>query len=181
MRQLKSIITCLTLLTLLGCGGGGADRGGNADLSPGGNAPLPGSVDERSVSLLLEATPIQGDEWSLMLSAEDATDIYQLAGSVLFDPTMYEITSVEAGGGLGGPEDAYFVNSSADEGKLDFGYTSRWFGRVNSGDLNLLRLRVRALGDFSLGDFSLPLEPDSLRVRDSQKRELEPSLRRAGS
>ncbi|MCB1217605.1 hypothetical protein KDL44_09435 [bacterium] len=180
MRQLKSLVTCLGLLLLLGCGGSGSGDSGNTPLPAGNTAPGADNAD-RSISLVLEATPLTGDEWSLMLSADDAADLYQLAGSLQFDPLRYEVLSTEAGGGLGGPEEAYFLSSGEDSGTLDFAYTSRYWGRLNSGDLNLLRLRLRALDGFSLADFSLPLETDVLRLRDSRKRELEPSLRRAGS
>jgi hypothetical protein len=180
MNHLKQLLTLLVLLLLMGCGGSGHDSGLPLTVSDP-DSGQPGSQLEHAANLVLAAQALESGEWSLMLSSREASDIYQIAGSLLFDQTKYEIVSVEAGGGLGGPDEAYFVNSYESAGELDFAYTSRYFGSIHSGNINLLRLKIRPVDSFSLTDFSLPTTPDKLLVRDSHKRALETSFRRSGS
>ncbi len=177
MLRLNSTLTIIILLLLLGCGGGSNAPGDQARLSPPAGQPDPAAAGP--VRLLLSAEPIAAGEWSLMLSSEDTGDLYQIAGSIEFDPQAYEVLSAEAGGGLGGPDEAYFVNSGSTDGTLDFAYTSRFFGRLNSGNLNLLRLRVRPSGQFSLADFNLATDTDRIRLRDSARQDLEFSFGRS--
>lgn len=179
MHQIKPLLTVLFLLLLMGCGGGGSVPGAQQldQPLPVNNQP----ADSDQARLVLDAEALGNGEWSLMLRASQASDLYQIAGTLQFDPNAYELLSVEAGGGLGDPSEAYFVNSGGRNGELDFAYTSRYYGRINSGDLNLLRLKLRPTTEFSLADFSLPLETDSLLIRNSGKQLLEPSLSRGGA
>ena len=172
MRSLKPFLTLILLLLLFGCGGGNGNPQGGQTFVPG--APEAGKeLAAGEVNLRLNAQDLGDGDWSLMLRATQATDLYQIAGSLLFNPESYELISVEAGGGLGGPDEAYFLNSDASDGVLDFAYTSRFYGRINSGDLNLLRVRIRPATEFSPADFSLQLDDGKLLARDSRKRVLE--------
>lgn len=181
MRQLNSILTGFVLLMLLGCGGGKDSTGTQLPFGPAAGDNPAGIDADSTVRLVLDAENLSADEWSLMLRTQDAADLYQIAGSMLYPQDGYELLSVEAGGGLGGPDEAYFVNSESDSGKLDFAYTSRWYGRKNNGELNLLRLRIRAIDGFRLDDFELPQDSGMLRLRNSDKQDLEAEFSRSGS
>jgi hypothetical protein len=163
MRRLILIFSLFLLLA--GCAGGSSagPRGGQ-DSAP---------VIPAAGTLLLDFVTEQvGDEVTVELRAPSAVDLYQVAGTLQFDPLRYEFVAVEAGGGLGQPGEALFVGQESQPGRVDFAYTQRWQGPGRNGLLRLLRLRVRATGQFDRADFSLDLRPDKLRARDSRRRDL---------
>lgn len=162
----------LSILVLLAsCGGGHRTvRGGQQDLLPGSNRagqPAP-NPDAGSVKLTLTSEQ-DGSDWRVNLMAPSASDLYQVGGTLTFDSTRYEVVAVEAGGGLGQPEDSYFVGQETSPGRVSFAYTKRFYGAGNSGKLWLLSLRVHPKGSFSAADFKLD-QNQKLLARDSRKR-----------
>jgi hypothetical protein len=131
---------------------------------------------------MLELSAVkEGANYRVNLHARGATDLYQLAGSLQFDGGRYRVINIEAGGGLGGPEDAYFIGRETRPGNVDFAYTRRAYGAGASGDPWLLSLVVEPqAGELRLGDFSLDETARRLLVRDSHKRALPVQLRRGG-
>jgi hypothetical protein len=154
------------LLILTGCGGGSASRSGNPNRPNGGVSDAAGTV-----KLTLDAEE-QGGEWRVNLRAPQATDLYQVAGTLTFDALKYEVVAVEAGGGLGQPEDSYFVGRETEPGRVAFAYTKRYHGSGVSGDTWLVSLRVRPTGKFNAADFKLLQGERQLTARDSRKRRM---------
>lgn len=153
----------LILLLIAGCGkGAGAPR-------QQGSQPAGDSAG--SVRLTLTAEEAAG-EWRVNLHAPGASDLYQVAGTLAFDPLKYDVVAVEAGGGLGQPDRSYFAGQETAPGRVAFAYTQRYWGEGSRGDLWLVSLRVRPRGEFRLGDFTLDRE-SRLLARDSKKRALQ--------
>jgi hypothetical protein len=156
-------IAFISLFFLVGCSGGAA--GSRLHTNPGGSvAPATAGA----LKLSLSAAP-EGGGYRLMLAAPSAQDLYQIAGAVKYDPQRYDLRTVEAGGGLGGPEDCYFVSGETTTGRIAFAYTKKLYGPGASGSVNLLCLRVTPKAGFSLADFSLDLTPGKLLARNSKK------------
>lgn len=112
----------------------------------------------------------------LMLAARDATDLYQVAGTLSYDPARYDLLNVEAGGGLGGPEDCYFVGGETVQGRVAFAYTKRWHGAGAQGSVNLLSVVIAPRRAFSLADFSVDTGPGQLLLRNSAKQAFAPTV-----
>ena len=167
MRAIHVIAAALlAVLLFVACGGGG------------GNEQAPGNVVTQdqlrsTLDLDLSSQAMSDGSYRLLLHGRQAHDLYQIGGTLRFDPVLYSIELVEAGGGLGGPEDSYFVDGQTVPGRLDFAYTKRWYGEGVSGDPLLLSVRVRPLAAFNEQDFSIDTSPGALRVRDSQKQNLQ--------
>jgi len=167
---MRRIAASLGLLLLAACQGGG---GTAPTLAP----TAPDQVGEPPNLLQLEITAAEvGDLWRVTLQAPQAQDLYQLAGTLVYDPARYSIATVEAGGGLGGPEESYFVWGQRDPGRIDFAYTRRYYGAGVSGPAALLSVRVRPVAQFALADFRLDTAENALLARDGLKRVLEVSL-----
>jgi len=169
---MKRLLTALALVLLAGCGGGGSGTGTTI--------PLPddaGTADETGAVTLELSAQAQDGNWRVVLSAPAATDLYQLAGTLAYDPADYTVLDCQAGGGLGAPEECYFLSGEAAAGEVDFAYTRRFHGAGASGDLCLLAVLVQSTGEFRLADFSLETAADQLVVRDSQRRRLAVDLR----
>jgi hypothetical protein len=158
------------LLLLVSCGGGrSAPRSGDQNPPPGNpQAPVDLGPTAGSVHVALNATQ-DGNEWRVELVAPDASDLYQIGGTLAFDGAKYEVIAVEAGGGLGQPDTSYFVGQQTAPGRVDFAYTKRFFGEGSSGKLSLVHLRVRPTGRFELSDFRLD-RARRLLARDSRRR-----------
>src|SRR5688572_28815146 len=123
------------LLILTACGKGAAPRQqGSGDAPPEGTAG--------SVRLVLDAEQ-DGSQWRVNLRAPGARDLYQVGGTLAFDPLKYDVVAVEAGGGLGQPDSSYFAGQETEPGRVSFAYTRRYWGEGASGDLWLVSLRVR--------------------------------------
>jgi hypothetical protein len=162
--NMKRLVTLFALLLLAGC-----QSGSILDAQPDGQAPE---------GLNLELTAAKaGSGWAVTLHSADATDLYQLAGTIRFDPGKYRMVNSEAGGGLGGPEDCLFLAEEAHPGRMAFAYTRRIWGEGASGDMVLLRLTVEPQGQFSLADFELLTGNDELLARDSHKRRFETQIK----
>lgn len=175
--RLRSILISASLLALLGCGGGANSPAG----APGAgqlNAPSSGAPGSAALDLSAQR---EGASYRVNLYAQGASDLYQIAGTLSFDGGRYRVLTVEAGGGLGSPEEAVFLGTESAPGQVDFAYTKRAYGAGYSGDLWLLSVIVEPqAGDFSLGDFSLDQQPGKLLLRDSKKQALSVSLTRGG-
>ena len=104
--------------------------------------------------------------------AKGATDLYQAAGRVEFPTGQYQVLAVQAGGGLGGPQECYFVGKETDPGQVDFAYTKKFYGPGVDGDAMLVSLVVVPLGQFAQADFSLAGQPGVV-VRNSEKQAIE--------
>ncbi len=153
-------------LLFVACGGGGgstgvSDRVNQPQISPDG--------DRGTLSLVLSSETAADGNRRILLHGRNARDLYQIAASLRFDPVLYDIVLVEAGGGLGDPEQSYFLDSQSEPGKLDFAYTRRWYGDGVNGDPLLLSVKVRPLAAFNLSDFRIDNNTESIRVRDSRK------------
>jgi hypothetical protein len=98
---------------------------------------------------------------------------------VKYDPQRYDLQNVEAGGGLGGPEECYFVGGESSAGRIAFAYTKKLYGPGVSGSVNLLSLRVAPKAGFSLSDFSLDTAPGKLLARNSKKQAFAASVEAA--
>jgi hypothetical protein len=160
------------LLLLASCGGGhAAPRGGQQDQLPGsgatGGQPTP-NPDAGSVRVTLTADQ-DGSDWRVNLIAPSASDLYQIGGTIAFDSSKYAVVAVEAGGGLGQPDNSYFVGKETSPGRVAFAYTKRFYGAGANGKLWLVSLRVHPKGSFSAADFKLDPE-QKLMARDSKKR-----------
>jgi hypothetical protein len=170
----------LAALLMSGCGSGGnttTDPGRTEQ--PGNNdAPTP-SGEAGSVSLSLDALT-EGASYRLVLSVPQAQDLYQLAGTLVYDPQRYRIERVEAGGGLGTPQDSYFMDAECTAGRRGFAYTRRFAGAGVGGPASLVHFIVTPLGQthFALADFSLNTAEAPLKVRDSHKHEFRVSIMR---
>lgn len=159
------------LLVLASCGGGSRPRGGQQDQPPVTQQPGQPQPDPAAGSLRVSLAAEQdGNDWRINLIAPSATDLYQIGGTLAFDSAKYELITIEAGGGLGQPNDSYFVGKETAPGRIGFAYTKRYWGSGANGKLNLVTLRVRPTGGvFSLADFRL--DPNArLMARDSKKR-----------
>jgi len=166
---MRKLLTLLTLLLLAGCGGSG---GGSATLVPlPAGQPQPEVQAPAGLTLALTAEP-DGADQRVVLTAESAADLYQLAGSLEFDAGRYQLVEAVSGGGLGAAADSYFVCEPTLPGRLDFAYTRRYYGPGASGDVRLLEVLVSPVGTFSLGDFALSDEPDALLARDSARQRI---------
>lgn len=155
---MRRLLTLIGIVLLAGCRGGAGLDGPAAENNPG------------QLQLLLSAVQA-GADWDLILSAHQASDLYQIAGALEFDATRYELLSSEAGGGLGGPDDSYFLAEQRQLGRLDFAYTMRFWGSGANGSLELLRLRVRAQNEMHLTDFELRTGPGELIARNGRKQQ----------
>jgi hypothetical protein len=131
----------------------------------------PGDGTAGTVRLTLTSEEVEG-EYRVNLQAPGASDLYQVAGTLTFDPLKYEVVAIEAGGGLGQPDSSYFAGQETAPGRAVFAYTRRFWGEGADGDLWLVSLRVRPRGAFRLADFAVDRE-SRLLARDSKKRELE--------
>lgn len=167
---MKRLTALIGLLLLAACQGGGGTAPTLARATPDPFGAPPGPLQ-----LELNAADT-GDQWRVTLQAPQAQDLYQLAGTLLYDPARYSIVTVEAGGGLGGPEESYFVWGQRTPGRIDFAYTRRYHGKGASGPTALLSVRFRPLAGFALADFTLDAAEGALLARDSLKRVLEVSL-----
>ncbi|MBN2081441.1 hypothetical protein JW859_04445 [bacterium] len=167
---MKRLLTVLALILLAGCGGGGG-----APIQLPDDSGTAGEVG--AVTLQLSARAEDGS-WRVVLSAPNATDLYQLAGTLAFDPADYTVVDCRAGGGLGAPEECYFLSGEAIAGELDFAYTRRFHGAGASGDLCLLEVLVQPAAEFRLADFSLATGTEALKVRNSQRQLLRVGFRR---
>ena len=103
------------------------------------------------------------------MAANDTADLYQIAATIRFPAGQYEIDRIEAGGGLGGPEESFFVGDVTEPGKLDFAYTRRFLGPGRNGRIQLISFRANFQGAFSLDDFAVADAPADLVVRDGSK------------
>lgn len=173
LRTFLSVCCTLLLLPLFACGGG--RRATTAD---DGNAAPAAPDSQRSagkLELTLTAAP-EGGNWRVSLAAPEAIDLYQIAGSLDFDPAAYEVLSQEAGGGLGDPTQALYISRETSPGHLDFAYTRRNYGSGASGDLLLYSLLVRPRGAEVVdaaqvtSAFKLDQGAGHLLARDSSKR-----------
>lgn len=174
--RLQSILLTTLLLALLGCGGGNSPAGApGADEGAGLQANAPGSA-ALELSALRESA-----NYRVNLYAQGVSDLYQIAGTLGFDGGRYRVLTVEAGGGLGSPQEAVFLGTESAPGQVDFAYTKRAYGTGYSGDLWLLSVVVEPLtGVFSLGDFTLDQTPGKLLLRNSKKQALNASVARGG-
>jgi hypothetical protein len=175
MRFNSTLLGAL-LLALVGCGGGDSDA-----IRAGGPNSQPVGASEQGDAAIELSTVKEGVNHRVNLHARGALDIYQIAGTLSFDGGRYSVVGIEAGGGLGGPEDAIFLCAESAPGRLDFAYTKRAYGPGVSGDAWLLSVLVEPqAGAFSLGDFSLAEGPGKLLVRDGRKQALSVSVARGG-
>jgi hypothetical protein len=195
LRTLFLILAGLLVLLCAACGGGnsrGANLGAGNGAGQGNTAQQPASGSQSGLAaphsqsageleLNIAAAP-DGDDWRVTLSASAAKDLYQLAGSIDFDPAAYEILSPEAGGGLGGPENAIFSAQQRISGRLDFAYSIRRFGPGRDGELSLISLKVRSLsGDKPSASevaraFKLDNSEGRLLARSSSKQRFDVSV-----
>jgi hypothetical protein len=159
---------CIAVLLFVACGGGGQPSGVNAD------PQVDHSPDQlrSALDLDLSSEALDNGIYRILLHGRHAKDLYQIGATLEFDPALYEIVLVEAGGGLGGPHESYFIDGLTKPGKLDFAYTRRWFGDGISGDPLLLSVKVRPLGKFNKQDFRIDTSAAAIRVRDSKKQEM---------
>ena len=159
------------LLLLASCGGGHrAARGGQQDQLPGNSTGGQPAADPNAGNVHLTLTAEQdGSDWRINLIAPSASDLYQIGGTLAFDSSKYEVVAVEAGGGLGQPENSYFVGKETSPGRVAFAYTKRFYGAGSSGKLWLVSLRVHPRSTFNAADFKLD-ENQKLMARDSKKR-----------
>lgn len=158
-----TLFALLLLILLAGCRGGSKSAITDAPDAPNNSASGP-------VALSLDAVEQDGT-WRVTLTAT-GKDIYQAAGTLLCSEDSYNVLSIEAGGGLGGPRDCYFVGKETEPGKIDFAYTKRFHGSGVNGEAALLSIVVEPHSGFSLGDFTLAAEPELL-IRDSAKQAIE--------
>jgi hypothetical protein len=171
MRRLLALVP---VLFMCACGGGSARLGS-------GNAPEAAGQSGGRAALNISAR-VEGSMWRVDLMAEDAADLYQIAGTLDIDTAVCSVKLVEAGGGLGGPESAWFVGETDAGSRLDFAYTKRFHGPGASGDLRLLSVVVETTrsglqpADLERA-FTLRQGAGELRVRDSERRNMSPEVR----
>jgi hypothetical protein len=189
LRSIHLTLICVAAFALAACGGSGVSRnnvttGGNTPATPAGldGAAAPHAQSAGGLSLAFRAVP-EGSDWRVTLAAPSARDLYQIAGSVEFDASQFEIVSPEAGGGLGGPGDAFFTAKESTPGKLDFAYTIRRYGPGRDGAVDLLSLLVRqknpasGLSDTALARaFRLQTADGATLARSSSKQRFELNL-----
>lgn len=164
---MRRLLTIIALILLAGCGGGGG-----ATLSPlpsSGAAPTPETSGPLTLALEVETA---GDARRIVLSARDAVDLYQLAATLEYDASRYQLVEAVSGGGLGNAAESYFICEETAPGQLDFAYTRRYYGPGASGEVRLLEVVVNPLAEFALSDFSISDQPGALLARDGAKREL---------
>lgn len=172
-----TVVLC-SLLLLAGCGGKSSTPAASGPGNGPAVTPVPAG-EAGSVQLKLSAAQ-EGGNWRLILSAPEAADLYQLAGTLLYDPARYAIRRVEAGGGLGDPRESYFLDSEARPGERGFAYTRRYAGPGASGNTSLIHFIIEPVsGRFDLADFTLSTAEMPLKVRDSKKHDFSVSITRA--
>ena len=174
---MRNSIWIVVTLCLAACAAG--CRGNSAAVNlpaSGGSNPAGGQAN--TVRLTLDAKQEAGD-YRLILSAPNASDLYQLAGTLVYDPQRYTLQRVEAGGGLGGPEASYLFDGEHTAGRHAFAYTKRYAGPGANGAVSLLHFIVVPLqGKFKLDDFKLDTTAGQLKVRDSKKHDFSVSVTR---
>jgi hypothetical protein len=167
---MRIVLLLAVALLLAACGGGSGSRTNQNNGAVPPVADAPGGDAAGRVTLALSAAR-DGELWRVNLKAPQATDLYQVGGTLAFDGGKYEVESIEAGGGLGQPATSYFIGQETAPGRVDFAYTRRFFGPGASGSVWLVSLRVRPTGQFRLSDFRLD-EQARLLARDSKKQSL---------
>lgn len=175
LRTLLCALGAICLLILAACGGGTAKAPASGNQSAGPSAP---ADTQGELDLALQAQA-EGTNWRITLSAPNATDLYQIAGSISYDTTRFSVVTAEAGGGLGGPVEALYVSGEPEPGRLDFAYTKRAAGPGFSGQLNLYSVVVQPLDGAAqlspaqvASEFRLELAEGRIRARDSRKQDL---------
>lgn len=158
----RYLLTLVLLCLMAGCHG-------NSPSTP--NLPDSDGTGSGGLVQLNLTSQDQDGTWRVTLTAQDASDLYQAAGRLSFPQGEYDVLAVEAGGGLGGPQDCYFAGKETAPGQVDFAYTRRFYGTGVAGEAALLRVVVAPRGKFALKDFRLADEP-RLLLRDSKKRVL---------
>lgn len=171
MRALKAVaVVFAAVLFLFACGGGGGQQG---QQSPAQQVQGSDNALRQTLDLQLSSESYDDGSYRVLLHGKHARDLYQIAGSLRYDFALYEVIVVEAGGGLGQPDNSYFIDNIAEPGKLDFAYTRRWHGDGVNGDPLLMAVKVRPLGAFDLKDFRLEPQTDRFMLRDSDKQEID--------
>lgn len=175
MRKLIWLIAALSTLAL-----GASCRTTGAALNPhtpaGNGATAAGEAGD--IRLALSAQP-EGGDYRLILAAPNAADLYQVGGTLVYDPQRYSIVRVEAGGGLGDPQTSYFFDGEQAPGRHGFAYTKRYAEAGASGPVSLLHFIVHPLGSrFNLDDFTLATRELPLKARDSKKHDFRVTLTR---
>jgi hypothetical protein len=163
--MVRILLIFLLAYLLAGCQGNTSGPASTSDPKPGGN---------QTAALELDAQP-QAGNWRVTLAAEGAVDLYQAAGTLVFPPGAYEVLAIEAGGGLGGPQECFFAGKETTPGKVDFAYTRRFYGPGRDGEVALVSIIVAPHGDFSLADFQVDRDQGALLIRDSAKQPIEVS------
>jgi hypothetical protein len=166
---MRRSIILISLVVLTGCAGGAMHPRVGPGATAGPDGPGSGQAKTAGELQLQLSAAAEGGAYRLMLSAPNAADIYQIAGTLAYDTSRYTLIATEAGGGLGGPEAAYFLAGETAQGRIAFAYTKRAYGPGASGGVNLLSVRVTPNAGFSLGDFSLDTSAGRLLVRNSKK------------
>jgi hypothetical protein len=143
---------------------------GNRFFQPGTTDPGGGQTAS-SVKLKLDAEP-QGANWRVTLAATNAHDLYQAAGTLAFPAGTYDVLAIEAGGGLGGPQECIFAGKETAPGQVRFAYTRHYYGAGVDGTAALVSVVVVPHGKFTLGDFQLERGQGECVLRDSKKQAL---------
>lgn len=165
-KTMKRVFLAILVMLLASCGGGGGGPSTQQELfrqSP------PTTSGEPTLEIIAVKS---GNNWRVELFATNSTDLYQAAASISFPEDKYTVLLVSAGGGLGGPQTSLFAGKETSPGLVDFGYTRRFAGSGQSGDLRLASIKVVPLGEFNIQDFSLDTSEGNLVLRDSARNPL---------
>jgi len=152
------------LLLVAGCHGGGSGQA--AQLQPG-------PVDLAAEPGLHLSWVSAGDAIEISLTAGEAHDLYQAAATITFPADKYEISNVAPGGGLGNPSETFFAGGETVAGRLEFGYTKRFAGPGEYGDVRLLKFDIAASPEFTISDFKIDYTDSPPLIRDSEKQPIE--------
>lgn len=162
---MKRLLLILLFLLLAGCGGGGNSENA-AQLQSG-------SADPGSKAGLQLTWADTGSQIRVTLLAGQAEDLYQAAATITYPKEKYTISEISAAGGLGDPAETYFAGDITGPGRLEFGYTKRFAGPGEFGDVPLLRFSVDKTDEFSIGDFVIDFQDSPPLVRDSNKQPID--------
>lgn len=129
----------------------------------------PGPIDLTAAPGLQLSWVTSGDSIEISLIAGEAQDLYQAAAAITYPTGKYTVSNIAAGGGLGKSSETYFAGSETSPGELEFGYTKRFAGPGEYGDIRLLKFDVASVPDFSIDDFKIDFSDSPPLIRDSQK------------
>ncbi|HES58323.1 MAG TPA: hypothetical protein ENO21_02725, partial [Firmicutes bacterium] len=138
---MQRILLFLLIALVASCRGGGGDNSAALESGPAQFDANPG---------LQLSWAESGGSVDVTLTAGQVVDLYQAAAAITYPPDKYTISEIAPGGGLGNPSETFFAGAETRPGRLEFGYTKRFAGPGELGNVALLSFRVTEAGQFRI-------------------------------